>query len=185
MSRLTVHSIRLKIELILSRSVPLQSSFARSPCRSPFGARRICPWVSFPLRDITRAQLRFFARPPTPRFVPPTGFLNLSTACSALELAGLFHPATTSRVLCRSGASLPSQRSFLIGRRLPPCRCCIAAHRPAPIFTGSSLCPRALPLGFEAFICAGPRSSGLVIHRAQGRSPLRISCSSRSLLSRR
>jgi len=138
MSRLTVHSILLETEIILPRYVPLQSSFARSPCRSPFGARPICPWVSFPLRDITKEQLRFFARPPVPRFGPPAGFLNLSTASSALQLAGLFHPAATSRILCRSGASLPSQRSFLIGRRLPPCRCCIAARRLAPIFTGSS-----------------------------------------------
>lgn len=44
--------------------------------------------------------------------------------------------------------------------------------------------PRATPLGFEASICAGPRSSGPVIHLAQSRSPLRISCSSRVSLSR-
>jgi len=100
--------------------------------------RTICHWVSFPLRDITKEQLRFFARPPEPHFGPSAGFRNLSTASSALSLAGLFHPAATSRVLCRSGASLPSQRSFFIRRRLPPCRCCIAAHQPAPIFTGSS-----------------------------------------------
>jgi len=45
--------------------------------------------------------------------------------------------------------------------------------------------PRATPLGFEASICAGPRSSGPVIHLAQSRSPLRISRSSRFSLSRR
>jgi len=45
--------------------------------------------------------------------------------------------------------------------------------------------PRTMPLDFEAFIRAGPRSSGLVIHLAQGRSPLRISRSSRFPLSRR
>jgi len=96
-----------------------------------------CPWVSFPLRDITRAQLRFLAEPPTPHFVPSSGFHNLSTASSALELTGLFHPAATSRVLFRSGASLPTQPPFLFGRSLPPCRCCTAARPRAPTFIGS------------------------------------------------
>lgn len=144
-----------------------------------------CLWVSFPLRDITRKQLRFFAEPPTPYFVPSAGFHSLSTVSSALELAGLFHPAATSRVIFRSRASLPPQPPFLIGRSLPPCRCCFAAHTHGPTFVGSLACPRAMPLGFEAFICARPRSSGPVIHLAQSRSPLRISRSSRSSLSRR
>jgi hypothetical protein len=144
-----------------------------------------CLWVSFPLRDITRKQLRFFAELPTLHFVPSSGFHSLATASSALELAGLFHPAATSRVIFRSGASLPPQPPFLIGRSVPPCRCCIAAHTHGPTFVGSLACPRAMPLSFEAFICARPRSSSPVIHLAQGRSPLRISCSSRSSLSRR
>jgi len=75
-----------------------------------------CPWVSFPLRDITRARLRLFAEPPTLHFVPSAGFRNLSTASSALELAGLFHPAATSRVLYSfrgfspSAADLPHRK---------------------------------------------------------------------------
>jgi len=40
-----------------------------------------------------------FAVAPTRRFGPSSGFRNLSTASSVLELAGLFHPAATSRVL--------------------------------------------------------------------------------------
>jgi hypothetical protein len=144
-----------------------------------------CRWVSFPLRDITRARLRFFAEPPTLHFDPSSGFRNLSTASSALELAGLFHPAATSRVIFRSGASLPPQPPFLIGRSVPPCRCCIAAPTHGPTFAGSLVSPHATPLGFEASICARPRSSGPVIHLAQGRSPLRISRSSRFSLSRR
>jgi hypothetical protein len=100
-------------------------------------------------------------------------------------LAGLFHPATTSRVVFRSGASLPPQPPFLIGRSFPPCRCCFAALTHGPTFVGSLVSPRATLLGFEASICVRPRSSSPVIHLAQGRSPLRISCSSRSSLSRR
>jgi hypothetical protein len=144
-----------------------------------------CLWVSFPPRDITRKQLRFFAELPTLHFVPSSGFHSLATASSALELAGLFHPAATSRVIFRSGASLPPQPPFLIGRSLPPCRCCFAARTHGPTFVGSLARPRAKPLGFEAFICARPRSSGPVIHLAQSRSPPRISCSSRYSLSRR
>jgi hypothetical protein len=144
-----------------------------------------CLWVSFPLRDITEKRLRFFAEPPTLHFDPSSGFHSLSTASSALQLAGLFHPAATSRVLFRSGASLPPQPPFLIGRSLPPCRCCFAARTHGPTFAGSLARPRAMPLSFEAFICARPRSSGPVIHLAQSRSPLRISRSSRFSLSRR
>jgi hypothetical protein len=151
------------------------SEFLRSsPCRSPCGGRLTCPWVSIPLRDITRARLRLFAGPPMLRFAPSSGFHNLSTASSALELAGLFHPAATSRVPRRSGASLPAQPPFLIGRSLPPCRCRIAARARASAFAASRSRPRAMLLGFEAFIHARPRSSSPVIHLARGRSPHRI-----------
>jgi hypothetical protein len=34
--------------------------------------------------------------------------------------------------------------------------------------------PRAMPLGFEAFICARPRSTSPVIHLARARSPLQF-----------
>jgi hypothetical protein len=85
----------------------------------------------------------------------------------------------------RSGASLPPQPPFLIGKSLPPCRCCFAAPTHGPTFAGSPVSPRATPLGFEAFICVRPRSSSPVIHLAQGRSPLRISRSSRFSLSQR
>lgn len=144
-----------------------------------------CRWVSFPLRDFTPEQLRFFAEHPSLRFGPSSGFRNLSTVSSAPLLAGLFHPAATSRVLFRSGASLPPQPPFLIGRSFPPCRCCFAALTHGPTFAGSLVRPRATPLGFEASICVRPRSSGPVIHLARSRSPLRIPRSSRCSLSRR
>lgn len=83
------------------------------------------------------------------------------------------------------GSSLPPQPPFFIRRSLPPCRCCFAARTHGPTFAGSLVRPRATLLGFEAFICARPRSLGSVIHLAQGRSPLRIPCSSRISLSRR
>jgi hypothetical protein len=87
---------------------------SRSTFRSPLHL----PWVSFPLRDITRAQLRMSAVAPTRRFVPSPGFRNLSTASSVLELAGLFHPAATSRVLSPfRGFSPCAALHFLLGSR--------------------------------------------------------------------
>ena len=44
------------------------------------------------------------------RYVPSSGFLNLSTAYSTLQLPGLLHPGATSRVI-RSGVSPDSQQS--------------------------------------------------------------------------
>jgi hypothetical protein len=43
---------------------------------------------------------------PRPAYVPPAAFLALTTACSSLYLAGLFHPAAASRILA-PGASSP------------------------------------------------------------------------------
>jgi len=55
-------------------------------------------------------------------YVPSSGFLNLSTVCSAKRPTGLFHPAATSRVLARSGASPLVQPFFPHREELPPCR---------------------------------------------------------------
>lgn len=51
----------------------------------------------------------FSRRLPCLRYVPSSGFLNRSTSYSATELAGLFHPATTSRVTPVQGDSLHAQ----------------------------------------------------------------------------
>jgi hypothetical protein len=81
--------------------------------------------------------------------------------------------------LARSRASLPAQPLFLVGRSLPPCRCCTAAHVRRLTFAVPRSRPRAVPLDFEASICAGPRSSGSAIHLARGRSLPRAYRSSR------
>jgi hypothetical protein len=52
------------------------------------------------------------------RYVPSPGFRNLSTAFSASGVAGLSHPAATSRVL-RSGVSLGPQPRRLVAGRFP------------------------------------------------------------------
>jgi hypothetical protein len=110
---------------------------------------------------------------PAPRFAPSSGFRNLSTASSAPELAGLFHPAATFRD--------PLVQGLLSPRRHPPssegaCPLAVAA----PPLTGrsdfrrSDRLPRAMPLDFEASICARPRFEGPVIHLASDRSPPRV-----------
>ena len=53
------------------------------------------------------------------RSVPPSAFLTPSTVCSSAGLAGLFHPAATSRV--RSPGSSPREKPYgLVARRCPP-----------------------------------------------------------------
>jgi hypothetical protein len=79
-----------------------------------------------------------------------------------------------------SRASHPAQPPFLLGRSLPPCRCCAVASRAPSAFAENTALPRATPLGFEAFIHARPRSASPVIHLARSRSlpqfsPLRVS----------
>jgi hypothetical protein len=59
---------------------------------------------------------------PSPCYVPSSGFLNLSTVFSAKRPTGFFHPAATSRVLARSGASPLVQPFFPHRKELPPCR---------------------------------------------------------------
>jgi len=58
------------------------------------------------------------ARPSTASLVPPPGFRSLPAVFSAIELAGLFHPAATSRI-SRPGCSPLAQRPSLIGRSCP------------------------------------------------------------------
>jgi hypothetical protein len=69
---------------------------ARSPGR--------LPWGLSPLRDVNPASPRFDGHP-RPTSVPPPAFHTLSTACSSLCLAGLFHPAATSRLRASGGSS--------------------------------------------------------------------------------
>jgi len=70
--------------------------------------------VSLPLRDINPAQ-RSSGLPSSP-WPPSSTFLTSSTVSSAPGLAGLLHPAATSRVL-PSGAFPPAQPHRLIGGR--------------------------------------------------------------------
>lgn len=85
---------------LLCRS--LQSSFALASARAVSGMSSL-PGFRPSSRHHQCAST--FARLPSPRFVPSSGFRSLSTVFSALWLRGLFHPRATSRVRSRSGAS--------------------------------------------------------------------------------
>jgi len=80
----------------------------------------------------SRACVHFPARLPKPAYVSSSGFRNLSTIFSALALAGLFHPAATSRALLfrvfSSPAAIPPHRKErapwpLFPAHSPPKRC--------------------------------------------------------------
>jgi len=55
------------------------------------------PWGLVPLRDVSDRSPRPTGFP-HPAFVPSSTFLTSSTVYSSVRLAGLFHPATTSRI---------------------------------------------------------------------------------------
>jgi hypothetical protein len=98
------------------------------------------------------------AEDPPPRYVPSSAFLPPSTACSVPCLAGLFHPATTSRV--RPPGIWP-RRGAVPGypRPLPSCR---FLERACGVTRASSLDPGSralLPTTSAASIGEPVRSS--------------------------
>jgi len=159
---------------------PLQSSFARSPRSGPFGHDHRAQWsLSFTCLGFSPSS-RHHTHAATSREtsqVPLRSVLRLSQ-----PLDGLLRVRACELVSSRchvqgslcSGASLPAQPPFLFGRSLPPCRCFIVAHAPVSTFAETNALPRAMLLGFEASICARPRSTSPVIHLARARSPLQF-----------
>lgn len=83
----------------------------------------------FPLRGVTRAR-PLTTRLPRPRYVPSSGFRSLSTVSSALGLAGLFHPAATSRVLLFKAFPPPRSHPPSSGGACPLAVRSLLAHRP-------------------------------------------------------
>ena len=82
----------------------------------PLGRAEHLPWASLPHRDVDRRSP--LTRASRARFVPSSAFRTPSTASSSACLAGLFHPAATSRV--RSSGSSPREKPYgLVTRRCP------------------------------------------------------------------
>jgi hypothetical protein len=74
---------------------------------------------SLPSSRHHRSASTFSRRLPSPRFVPSSGFLNLSTVFSALRLHRLIPSRRHVQGCRRSGASLPAQQSSLIESPCP------------------------------------------------------------------
>jgi len=87
----------------------------------PHAVKRVAPSLGF--RSPSRHQQRESTSKRASQFSlfgPSSAFLTLSTGCSSLCLAGLFHPAATSGIHL-SGALLPAaEPRHLVGGRCPP-----------------------------------------------------------------
>jgi hypothetical protein len=100
-------------------------SYASVPSRvSRATTRPTCadhlPWALVPLRGTSLRSPR--TRASQARFVPSSAFLTPSTASSSAHLAGLFHPAATSRV--HSSGVSPREKPYgLVTRRCPHVVC--------------------------------------------------------------
>jgi hypothetical protein len=106
-------------ERAVSSSLELLASFrvlrpaTCLPARLPRGNRieKRLPWGSRPSSRHQQLASTHCAGHPTPRYVPSSAFRTPSTVCSANCLAGLFHPAATSRVCppgdCSSRGAVP------------------------------------------------------------------------------
>jgi hypothetical protein len=118
-----------RVGFILSCLIP-SSEFLRCTSLSRLSERRVLPGF-WPSSRHHRRHPRLRERTLS-RSVPPSGFRNLSTACSASGFAGLLHPAATSRVsvqgflpirsrpdLSPGDAPLPLASDYLPARRLP------------------------------------------------------------------
>lgn len=155
------------------RRAPLQSSFdptAALAFRREHLPNRVSALFATSLQRVH--SLRGF---PSPRYVPPPGVHNLSTAFSALQLVGMFHPTAASRTSHSGpvqGFSLSAQPPSFFRRSCPRAVDAWAAHRRIgchePCLSTSRHCsmqsrvPRARRLGLT-----------------HDRSPPRVSCSSR------
>jgi hypothetical protein len=160
---LTFRSYRVP-SLVNSRPV----SYVRS-----FELRALPTRGSGPLARLTLLGPRSRGISQSRRYVPLTGFLNLSAVCSPASFTGLFHPIdhvqgsfTPSRDFSLRAVFLPHRKA------LPPCRCRDSTHRPKPAAMSSRL-------DFEASVHAEQRSLRFGVSLTVSRSPQRVSVSSR------
>jgi hypothetical protein len=152
------------------RPAPLQSTFdstTASAFRRPQLPTRVSALIATPLQSVYLA--RGF---PSPRYVPSSGVLNLSTACSAPQLAGLFHPTAASRALPVQGFCRSAQPPSLIGRSCPHA---VGAKPADRRIDRHAQCPSTS----RPFSMQSRESQGRRLDLARDRSPLRVSCSSR------
>lgn len=103
-----------------STLAPLQSSFVSSP--APLLSKRRPPTgVSFLIAASSGASTEREASQ-NPRYVPPSGFLDLSAVSSALRLRGFVAPRSHVQDFSVQGVCLSAQPPSLVGKSVPPCR---------------------------------------------------------------
>jgi len=131
----------------LVRLLPLQSSTRSGPpCAACLlrGGRCRAPSLGFHSPSRRQSEESTTREASRPRFVPPSAFRTPSTVCSSSDLAGLFHPATTSGI--RSSGSSPPVRLYELVARHPP-RAVVKCRLP-PVARQRQLHP-ARPQGFD------------------------------------
>jgi hypothetical protein len=97
--RFSLHRHRHKLSPVVSSSLELRPPTEYNETRPLPASRWAAPLMRFPcLMAPSASQVRSPRRVPTRRRLPSPGFLNLSTVYSLRCFAGLFHPASTSRL---------------------------------------------------------------------------------------
>jgi hypothetical protein len=146
-------------------SPPLQSSFIRPPA-SPFSEKGSTCRVFRPLRDVIGGVHSCGSFHPPDR-VPPSGFLDLSTACSVSDSTGLFHPAAACRVCVQGLLPICSHPGSSPGA-------CLLAVVALPL-TDRSRLPR--PGASTSRLRSTDRCvrANQVVHEIRGRFPRRVS----------
>jgi hypothetical protein len=131
-------------------------------CCPPFALRLQAPPLGFLPSSRHQLLASTLAGVPSP-LVPSTTFLTSSTASSAISLAGLFHPAATSRV--RSSRAFPLTQPYELS--LASCPLVVsAAHLPT---IAREL--QYAAYAFRAFLCARVRCWPRLFKPPPARSP--------------
>jgi hypothetical protein len=157
--------------LISRAGSPPQSTFASPACALHLSVGRSPTRVSA-LIATSPPRVHLHEHIPSARYVPSSGFLGLSTVCSAVRLAGLFHPAATSRVHARSGASPLAQPVLPSSGRAAPS----SFH--ARTLTGRNRLPHPSTSTPRPCSTRGRVDTRFGVTRAVARSPLRVLVSS-------
>jgi hypothetical protein len=104
-------AVSSSLELVASFRVPAACDLPRGPTTSRRADCEAPPLGFLALIAAPASGVHPCAGYPTPRYVPSSAFRTPSTVCSATCLAGLFHPAATSRVCppgdCPSRGAVP------------------------------------------------------------------------------
>ena len=157
------------------KPAPLQSSFDSTTAlafRRERWPTRVSALIATSLQGVYQARGL-----PHPRYGPSSGDHSLSTVFSALQLVSFFHPTAASRALPVQGFRRSAQPPSLIGRSCPLVVAARSAHRRIGCHGPGASTSRL-------FSMQSRESWDRRLDLARDRSPLQVSCSSRSSLDR-